>query len=86
MFTWFMNAPLTEVDFRSRALSTPCTISVDECRTQENTRKCKFPFFYEGRYRFECVKRTQESTPECPMDPDNVSKQNGVIHALILSP
>ena len=28
-------------------------------------RFCQFPFYYDGRYRFECVNRSEDRGPEC---------------------
>ena len=40
---------------------------IDECPSEGGRQfpLCRFPFYYKGRYRFECVNRTEERGAEC---------------------
>ena len=40
---------------------------IDECPSEGDRQFpfCRFPFYYQGRYRFECVNRTEDKGAEC---------------------
>ena len=47
--------------------------SVSQCQTSQNGYPCKFPFRFENRSHFECVKRRGSDIPECQVDRERVS-------------
>jgi hypothetical protein len=40
------------------------------CRAgkEQEACNCKFPFWFEGRLRFECVKRSESQSYQCPTE------------------
>ena len=47
--------------------ATKADLGINECPSEgdHQFRFCLFPFYYDGRYRFECVNRSEDRGPEC---------------------
>jgi hypothetical protein len=46
---------------------------VFSCPTFAEDRRCRFPFWFQGQLRFECIPGTQDKIPRCPTAVDEAS-------------